>query len=85
MPTPKAVTIGEVLQLANDKRKGQRCWKRSPTVARDAEGGYFGEIAFPNHVGHPWMRQGWECLGALADGTTYTDGGRRRSCATRST
>ena len=29
------------------------------SVACDAEGGYFNEIAFPNHIGHLWMKQEW--------------------------
>lgn len=43
-----------------------------PTMlASDAENGYFGEIAFSNHIGHLWMRQGWECFGVLRRGETY--------------
>lgn len=45
------------------------------TVASDAENGYFNEIAFPNHVGHLWMRQGWECFGALKADADYTASG----------
>ena len=48
------------------------------TVASDAENGYFGEIAFPNHVGHLWMRQGWECFGSMRAAATYTSTGRIR-------
>ena len=48
------------------------------TVASDAENGYFGEIAFANHVGHLWMRQGWECFASMQPGHTYTTDGRIR-------
>ena len=48
------------------------------TVASDAENGYFGEIAFSNHVGHLWMRQGWECFGSMKAGATYTASGSIR-------
>ena len=50
-----------------------------PTMlASDAENGYFGDIAFPNHIGHLWMRQGWECFGVLRKGETYDASGRIR-------
>lgn len=43
-----------------------------PTMlASDAENGYFNEIAYPNHVGHLWMRQEIESFGSLALGETY--------------
>ncbi len=47
-------------------------------VASDAENAYFNEIAFANHVGHLWMRQGWECFVPLTAGQTYFTGGRIR-------
>ena len=50
---------------------------RVPTsVASDAESAYFNEIAFANHVGHLWMRQGWECFGQMNAGRTYITSGR---------
>ena len=52
---------------------------RVPTMlASDAENGFFGEIAFSNHIGHLWMRQGWECFGTLVQGETYAASGRIR-------
>ncbi len=45
------------------------------TIASGIENAYFGEIAFPNHVGHLWMREGWECFGALTPGAAYRIGG----------
>ena len=45
------------------------------TVASDAENAYFNEIAFPNHIGHLWMRQGWECFAPMRAGETYVAGG----------
>ena len=44
----------------------------------DAENFYFGQIAFPNHIGHLWMRQGLECFGVLNKGETYAVSGRIR-------
>ncbi len=44
-------------------------------VASDAENAYFNEIAFANHVGHLWMRQGWECFAPMTAGQTYLTGG----------
>ncbi len=50
-----------------------------PTMlASDAENGFFGEIAFPNHIGHLWMRQGWECFAPLIQGESYVASGRIR-------
>ena len=48
------------------------------TIASDAESGYFNEIAFANHVGHLWMRQGWECFAPMSAGGTYMVVGRIR-------
>ena len=45
------------------------------SVACDAEGGYFNEIAFPNHIGHLWMKQEWESHRAVARGGAYTASG----------
>ena len=45
------------------------------SVACDAEGGYFNEIAFPNHIGHLWMKQEWESHRAVAPGGAYTASG----------
>ena len=47
-------------------------------LGADAENAYFGQIAFPNHIGHLWMRQGLECFGVLNPGESYTVGGRIR-------
>ncbi len=47
-------------------------------IASDAESAYFNEIAFSNHVGHLWMRQGWECFAPISSGTTYDTSGRIR-------
>ena len=44
-------------------------------VASDAENAYFNEIAFANHIGHLWMRQGWDCFAPLTAGRTYLTGG----------
>jgi hypothetical protein len=45
---------------------------RVPTmVAADAENGYFGEIAFSNHIGHLWMRQEVESFQPMVAGQTY--------------
>lgn len=44
-------------------------------VACDAEGGYFNEIAFPNHIGHLWMKQEWESHRSVVPGATYTTNG----------
>lgn len=41
------------------------------TIASDPDNAYFNEIAFPNHIGHLWMRQGWTCLGELAADVDY--------------
>ncbi|MDA1076237.1 MAG: MaoC family dehydratase [Proteobacteria bacterium] len=41
------------------------------TIASGPDNGYFAEIAFPNHMGHLWMRQGWECFGRLQIGERY--------------
>ena len=50
-----------------------------PTMlASDAENAFFGEIACSNHIGHLWMRQGWECFAVLNKGETYTATGRIR-------
>ena len=50
-----------------------------PTMlGSDAENHYFGEIAFSNHIGHLWMRQGLECFGPLAKGEDYAVSGRIR-------
>ena len=50
---------------------------RVPTmVAADAENGYFGEIAFSNHIGHLWMRQEVECFRPMAAGQAYATNGR---------
>ena len=46
------------------------------SVASDAENAYFNEIAFSNHVGHLWMRQGWECFAPMTAGRSYLAGGR---------
>lgn len=52
---------------------------RAPsTIASGPDNGYFDEIAFSNHVGHLWMRQGWECFGPLAHGQSYVVGGEIR-------
>ena len=48
------------------------------SIASDAESAYFNEIAFANHVGHLWMRQGWECFAPVTAGETYKTGGRIR-------
>ncbi len=48
------------------------------TLASDAENGYFGEIAFSNHIGHLWMRQGWESFASLKLGSSYAATGRIR-------
>lgn len=48
------------------------------TVASEPDNSYFNEIAFSNHVGHLWMRQGWECIQPLQLGTTYTVEGEIR-------
>ena len=45
------------------------------TVASDAENGYFNEIAFANHVGHLWMRQGWESFAPMQAGASYAASG----------
>ena len=47
-------------------------------IASDAESAYFNEIAFANHVGHLWMRQGWESFAPISPGTTYDTSGRIR-------
>ena len=50
-----------------------------PTMlASDGENAFFGEIAFSNHIGHLWMRQGWECFAVLNKAETYTASGRIR-------
>ena len=48
------------------------------SVACDAEGGYFNEIAFPNHIGHLWMKQEWESHRPVARGGRYTASGSIR-------
>ena len=48
-------------------------------VACDAEGAYFNEIAFPNHIGHLWMRQEWESYRSVARGGTYATAGSIRN------
>ena len=47
-------------------------------LGADAENAYFGQIAFPNHIGHLWMRQGLECFGVLDPGATYRVTGQIR-------
>ena len=50
-----------------------------PTMlGSDAENRYFSEIAFSNHIGHLWMRQGMECFGPLNKGEAYVVTGRIR-------
>lgn len=46
------------------------------TVASDPDGNYFPEIAFSNHVGHLWMRQGWALSAPLEEGVTYEVSGQ---------
>ena len=47
-------------------------------LGADAENAYFGQIAYPNHIGHLWVRQGLECFGVLNPGQSYTVSGRIR-------
>ena len=70
-------------RLLSDYHSGLALMPRTdgkvPTlVASDAENAYFNEIAFANHVGHLWMRQGWECFAPMTAGQTYLTGGRIR-------
>lgn len=48
------------------------------TVASGPDNSDFNEVAFSNHVGHLWMRQGWECIEPLQLGTTYVVEGEIR-------
>ena len=74
-----AVTDGLLADYYNGLKLEPRSDALVPTtVASDAENGYFNEIAFPNHVGHLWMRQGWECFGSMEAGGTYAASGRIR-------
>ena len=73
------VTEGALADYYNGLKLAPRTDGLVPTtVASDAENGYFSEIAFPNHVGHLWMRQGWECFGSMKAGGTYAASGRIR-------
>jgi acyl dehydratase len=47
-------------------------------IAGGVESEYFGEIAFPDPVGHLWLRQEWELSAPFVRGQTYTAGGRIR-------
>jgi acyl dehydratase len=45
-------------------------------IAGGAESEFFSEIAFPNLVGHLWLRQEWELYLPFVLGETYTADGR---------
>lgn len=64
--------------LKLDARTGALADFVPTSVACDAEGAYFNQIAFPNHIGHLWMKQEWESHGAVARGGSYTTTGRIR-------
>jgi len=53
------------------------------TIASGPDGDSFAEIAFGNHVGHLWMRQGWSLFGQLDQGQTYQVNGEIRDIYTR--
>ncbi|MEE2778095.1 MAG: MaoC family dehydratase [Acidobacteriota bacterium] len=48
------------------------------TLGSEPDGNFFSEIAFPNHTGHLWMRQGWSISAPLVLGTQYSVGGSIR-------
>lgn len=45
-------------------------------VGGGPDGGYFGEIAFSNHIGHLWMRQEWELFMPFTLDRRYESTGR---------
>ncbi len=44
-------------------------------VASEPDNNYFNEIAFPNHIGHLWMRQEWELRQPLVAESNYSVSG----------
>ncbi len=76
--TERTFTVSDAIlaDYYNGLKLPKRDDGRVPTmVAADAENGYFGEIAFSNHIGHLWMRQEVECFRPMTASETYRTSG----------